>query len=286
MGQQAQQHHSQIDAHLGSSPLSCGVGGMFLPLSWQREWSFKRLRDSAKVSELVNGSSWNWTQSRWRSLLAPTALTAQQSSCHKLLLCSWRWESKTFLTRGGGPYLQCLVGIFFGWFWVLISAVIVVTNGLAELLLGFTLVNFACVCWFIQQTFAEYLLCARPYSKPWKHSSDKLKSLLHFKTILFSSIPYFYWILLSLESGAKGVWERRVFYILQVGCDKDVWAPHVYLRPGPVLPLDWCPVNFHWRCSERGVATGLLKCPALGGAGESVSIRGCQLLRQEIQDSS
>ena len=31
MGQQAQQHHSQIDAHLGSSPLSCGVGGMFLP---------------------------------------------------------------------------------------------------------------------------------------------------------------------------------------------------------------------------------------------------------------
>ena len=144
-------------------------------------------------------------------------------------------ESKTFLTRGGGPYLQCLVGIFFGWFWVLIAAVIVVTNGLAELLLGFTSVNFVCVCWFIQQIFAEYLLCARPYSKPWKHSSDKPKSLLYFKTILFSSILYFYWILPSLESGAKGVWERRVFYLLQVGCDKDVWAPDVYLWHVPLV---------------------------------------------------
>ena len=34
------------------------------------------------------------------------------------------------------------------------------------------------------------------------------------------------------------------------------------------------------------MATGLKKCPALGGAGESVNIRDCQLLRWEIQDSS
>lgn len=55
MGQQARQHHGRIDAHLGSSPLSYGVGGMVPPTFLTKEMKFQ---ETQRFGQSLRASKW------------------------------------------------------------------------------------------------------------------------------------------------------------------------------------------------------------------------------------
>ena len=55
MGQQARQRHSRIDAHLGSSPLSYGVGGMVPPTFLKKEMEFQ---ETQRFGQSLRASKW------------------------------------------------------------------------------------------------------------------------------------------------------------------------------------------------------------------------------------
>ena len=55
MGQQARQHHGRIDAHLGSSPLSYGVGGLVPPTFLTKEMKFQ---ETQRFGQSLRASKW------------------------------------------------------------------------------------------------------------------------------------------------------------------------------------------------------------------------------------
>ena len=129
-------------------PLSMRLCPVLAPIFLTRKaevWrEIKRLGESCGVS---NGSSWICTQSWCQSPVAPAALTTQECTCHTaaLLLCACGCATVRLAILWGGRSVAAASSEFSLVVLGFVTAVLIVMNGSAELLVGFVLVNL-CGC--------------------------------------------------------------------------------------------------------------------------------------------